>query len=149
MRRNEQEPVYYIGVVSRLLGTHPQTLRMYERFGLIEPKRRGHTRLFSEQDLDRIRRIQHLTQDLGVNLAGVEVVFKLLDEMERMRRGMDDEMRHMRDEMKRELDSMLREFGFGEIRAEPEPRNGRGDEPPAEAETTASHKRAPIRIPVT
>src|SRR2546427_12638569 len=123
MRRKEQDPVYYIGVVSRLLNPHPQTLRMYERFGLIEPQRRGQTRLFSEQDLDRIRRIQHLTQDLGVNLAGVEVVFKLLDEMERMRRGMDDDMRLMRDEMKRELDVMLRESDFGENRGEPAPRN--------------------------
>lgn len=153
MRRNEQEPVYYIGVVSRLLNTHPQTLRMYERFGLIEPQRRGHTRLFSEQDLDRIRRIQHLTQDLGVNLAGVEVVFKLLDEMERMRRGMEDEMHHMRDEMKRELDTMLREFGFGESPGESpgerEPTNGKEEAPGADSEDGDQVTRARIRIPVT
>ena len=77
--------VYHISIVAELVETHPQTLRMYERMGLIHPARtRNNIRLYSEADVERVRRIQHLTQDLGVNLAGVEVVFKLLSEMERM-----------------------------------------------------------------
>jgi MerR family transcriptional regulator/heat shock protein HspR len=75
-----------IGVAAELCGVHPQTLRQYERLGLIKPARVGsRNRLFSEHDIDRIRRIQRLTKDLGVNLAGVEVVLKLLDEMEELR----------------------------------------------------------------
>ena len=77
--------VYHISIVAELVETHPQTLRMYERMGLVSPQRtRNNIRLYSEADVERVRRIQHLTQDLGVNLAGVEVVFKLLGEMERM-----------------------------------------------------------------
>ena len=78
--------VYHISVVAQLVETHPQTLRTYERMGLVNPERTANnTRLYSEEDVEVVRRIQHLTQDLGVNLAGVEVVFKLLREMERLR----------------------------------------------------------------
>ena len=81
-----ESTVYYISIVAEMVETHPQTLRMYERMGLITPRRtRNNIRLYSEEDIATVRRIQHLTQELGVNLAGVEVVFKLLDEMERMR----------------------------------------------------------------
>ena len=78
--------VYYISVVAEMVETHPQTLRTYEKMGLIAPLRTSNNvRLFTEADVERVRRIQHLTQDLGVNLAGVEVVFKLLLEIEKMR----------------------------------------------------------------
>jgi MerR family transcriptional regulator/heat shock protein HspR len=94
-----EDGVYYISVAARMLNTHPQTLRMYERMGLIHPKRTGESehspRLYSQKDIERIRRIQHLTQDLGVNLAGVEVIFKLLNEMERLRREMEEEMKQI------------------------------------------------------
>jgi MerR family transcriptional regulator/heat shock protein HspR len=84
--RDSQTPVYHISIVAQMVEVHPQTLRMYERMGLISPQRtRNNIRLFSDYDVERVRRIQHLTQELGVNLAGVEVVFKLLNEMERMR----------------------------------------------------------------
>ena len=83
---DRNRPVYHISVVAEIVETHPQTLRMYERMGLISPQRtRNNIRLYSEADVEQVRRIQHLTQDLGVNLAGVEVVFKLLQEMERLR----------------------------------------------------------------
>ena len=85
MRHGPDEPVYYIGVVARLVSCHPQTLRMYERVGLVEPKRTPQgARLYSENDLERLRQIQRLTQDMGVNLAGVEVVLNLLNEIERL-----------------------------------------------------------------
>lgn len=82
--------VYHISVVAQMVDTHPQTLRTYERMGLINPQRTANNiRLYSEADVEMVRRIQHLTQDLGVNLAGVEVVFKLLREMERLRSELD------------------------------------------------------------
>ena len=83
--------MYHISVVAQMVETHPQTLRMYERMGLISPQRTGNNvRLFSDEDIELVRRIQHLTQHLGVNLAGVEVVFKLLEEIERMRSQIEE-----------------------------------------------------------
>jgi len=100
--------VYHISIVAELVETHPQTLRMYERMGLVSPQRtRNNIRLYSEADVERVRRIQHLTQDLGVNLAGVEVVFKLLGEMERMRAesearhsSMSEELHELREQLR-------------------------------------------------
>lgn len=84
---------YYISVVAEMVETHPQTLRTYEKMGLIAPQRTSNNvRLFTEEDVERVRRIQHLTQDLGVNLAGVEVVFKLLLEIEKMRAELEDKV---------------------------------------------------------
>jgi MerR family transcriptional regulator, heat shock protein HspR len=81
--------VYMISVAAELAGMHPQTLRIYEARGLITPKRSPkNTRLYSQEDVERLRRIQGLTTELGMNLAGVEKVFELEEEMERMRRRM-------------------------------------------------------------
>ena len=88
----EGRTLYYISVVAEMVETHPQTLRTYEKMGLIEPQRTSNNvRLFTEEDVERVRRIQHLTQDLGVNLAGVEVVFKLLLEIEKMRAELEEQ----------------------------------------------------------
>ncbi len=88
-----QRPIYHISIVAEMVETHPQTLRMYERMGLLNPQRTHHNvRLYSEDDVDQVRRIQHLTQDLGVNLAGVEVVFKLLREMHLLREELEQEI---------------------------------------------------------
>lgn len=82
----DPQVTYQISVVAEMVSTHPQTLRMYERMGLVAPQRtRNNIRMYSESDVERVRRIQHLTQQLGVNLAGVEVVFKLLSELEKVR----------------------------------------------------------------
>ena len=79
--------VYMISVAAELAGMHPQTLRIYESRGLITPKRSPkNTRLYSQEDVDRLQRIQELTNELGVNLAGVERVFELEQELERTRR---------------------------------------------------------------
>lgn len=87
---NEKRPVYYISVVAEMVETHPQTLRMYERMGLICPCRtRAGVRLYSQADVEQVKRIQHLTQELGVNLAGVEVIFDLLREMQRLQEEME------------------------------------------------------------
>ena len=77
------EPVFIISVAARMLGVRTQTLRYYERLGLIEPSRtRGNQRVFSRRDIERVHRIRGLMDDLGVNLAGVEVVLKLLARMQ-------------------------------------------------------------------
>lgn len=74
------KPIYHIGAVAALTGVHPQTLRMYERLGLVRPSRsRGNTRLYSEHDVERVRFIVHLTRDEGVNLAGVAKIAALQD----------------------------------------------------------------------
>jgi MerR family transcriptional regulator, heat shock protein HspR len=81
--------VYMISVAADLAGMHPQTLRIYEARGLITPKRSPkNTRLYSRDDVERLLRIQALTSEMGMNLAGVEKVFELEQEMERMRRRM-------------------------------------------------------------
>lgn len=77
--------VYVISVAAELAGVHPQTLRMYERKGLISPKRtRGNSRRYSQSDVEWVRRIQHLTQDEGINLAGVRMIIELQRRLERI-----------------------------------------------------------------
>ena len=77
------EPCFVISVAARIIGVRTQTLRYYERLGLVEPSRtRGNQRVFSRKDVDRVRRVRGLMDDLGVNLAGVEVVIKLLDRLQ-------------------------------------------------------------------
>ena len=93
----DERPRYMISVAADLVGMHPQTLRIYENKGLIRPKRTaGNTRLYYEADLDRLRLIQQLTNELGLNLAGVEHVLRLQDEVLRMRRRLDRMEREMR-----------------------------------------------------
>jgi len=88
--RNETQAVYMIGVAAQLCDIHPQTLRQYERLGLVNPQRAGaKNRLYSDADIRRVKQIQRLTQDMGVNLAGVELILRLLDDMEEMRRDVD------------------------------------------------------------
>ena len=80
---NYDEPVYLISIVSKVLNIHPQTLRQYERAGLIVPSRTvGKMRLYSQRDIDRIKMILRLTRDLRVNLAGVDVILQLKDKLE-------------------------------------------------------------------
>jgi MerR family transcriptional regulator, heat shock protein HspR len=92
---------YMISVAAELVGMHPQTLRMYEQKGLVRPSRTsGNTRLYSESDLERLRLIQRLTSELGLNLAGVEMVLRLEDQLGRMQRRMERMERELRAEMR-------------------------------------------------
>jgi MerR family transcriptional regulator/heat shock protein HspR len=105
--------VFMISVAAELAEMHPQTLRMYEARGLIEPKRspKG-TRLYSYKDVERLRRIQKMTVELGMNLAGVERVFELEDKLESMTRrvaALDRRARELKDEVER-LDAVRREL---------------------------------------
>src|SRR5205809_7464104 len=94
----DDRPRYMISVAADLVGMHPQTLRIYESKGLVRPQRTaGNTRLYSEADLERLKLIQRLTTELGLNLAGVEHVLRLEDELRRMRLRLDRLEREMRE----------------------------------------------------
>ena len=103
----DDRPRYMISVAADIVGMHPQTLRIYENKGLIRPKRTaGNTRLYSEADIERLLLIQQLMNDLGLNLAGVEQVLQLQDEVERMERRLD----RMRREMRAAIDEVHRQY---------------------------------------
>ena len=88
------EPVYLISIVSKILDIHPQTLRQYERENLITPSRsNGRIRLYSQRDIDRIKLILRLTRELGVNLAGVDIILRLKENVDKMEREIA-ELRH-------------------------------------------------------
>jgi len=93
-----------ISVVSEMLGIHPQTLRLYEREGFIKPKRSGgNTRLFSEEDVEKLEMILRLTRQLGVNLAGVDVILSMREKMEQLQRDREETIRNLREELAREI----------------------------------------------
>ena len=105
--RDKYEAVYMISIAAKLCDVHPQTLRMYERVGLIRPQRVSRkNRMYSDADIERLRRIQHLTHDMGVNLAGVDVILRLLEQMEDMRRQMEEEMDRIRLEMDKRMQEL-------------------------------------------
>jgi MerR family transcriptional regulator/heat shock protein HspR len=84
------EPRYVISVAARIIGTETYTLRYYERIGLIEPKRsQGNIRLYSDRDIDLLRRVKTLVDDMGINLAGVEVILRLMQRMNEMQNEME------------------------------------------------------------
>ena len=127
-RRKQGQPerdqgVYMISVAAELAGMHPQTLRIYEARGLITPKRSaGKTRLYSQEDVDRLRRIQELTSEMGMNLAGVEKVFELEEELEKMRARMarlQSKTEELEQEMAEELERVKRSFRAEIVKYEP------------------------------
>src|SRR5579863_606264 len=106
--RSENQPVYMIGVAAALCNVHPQTLRQYERLGLVVPSRAGaKNRLYSELDIRRVQRIQRLTQEMGVNLAGVELILRLLDDMEDMRKDMEQQLEEYMTEAEKRIAQMM------------------------------------------
>jgi MerR family transcriptional regulator, heat shock protein HspR len=115
--------VYMISVAAELAGMHPQTLRIYETRGLITPKRSPkNTRLYSQDDVERLRRIQELTSELGMNLAGVERVFELEEEIERLRRKMRNLERHaqrVQDQLQKEVERVRRSLKYELVPYEP------------------------------
>src|SRR5512133_1397936 len=107
----KDRPMYMISVAAELVGMHPQTLRIYENKGLVRPQRTpGGTRLYSESDIERLRIIQRLTTELGLNLAGVELVLRLEDELrkahaqiERLQSQVREEVRKVHKHYRRDL----------------------------------------------
>jgi MerR family transcriptional regulator, heat shock protein HspR len=134
--------VYMISVAAELAGMHPQTLRIYETRGLIAPKRSPkNTRLYSQADVDRLRRIQELTNDLGMNLAGVERVFELEEELEKMRRRLRNLERHaqrVQEELQKEVERVRRSLKYELVPYEP----------PSRALMPRDEREPGVRIPI-
>ena len=98
------EPVYVISIAARIVGMHAQTLRQYERVGLVAPQRTsGRIRMYSRADIARLRQVQRLMNDLGVNLAGVEVILRMNEKMQ----AMESEMEELRQQLQRLRDRRL------------------------------------------
>ena len=117
-------PRYMISVAAELVGMHPQTLRMYEAKRLVHPARTpGGTRLYSENDLERLRLIQRLTTELGLNLAGVEHVLRLEDELRRLRARMQRLEQELREEIRTVHRTYRRELVVWEPPKHPAPRS--------------------------
>ncbi|UCC68237.1 MAG: MerR family transcriptional regulator [Armatimonadota bacterium] len=113
MRRDDSEPVYVISVAAKLVAAHPQTLRLYERVGLLRPARtENNIRLYSDEDIERLRQIQRLTS-VGLNLAGVEMVLDLVERMENMRRDLREEMARREEEMEKEIRRLRQRVAAG------------------------------------
>ena len=95
---DRSKPLYMIGVVADMLKVHPQTLRFYEKKGLVRPSRtEGQTRMYSAEDVEDIARLLRLTRDLGVNLAGVEIILKMRRRMTEMQRQIEDLLAYVRE----------------------------------------------------
>ncbi len=104
-KEKEKRPLYMISVVAEMFHVHPQTLRTYEREGLLRPSRtEGNTRLYSEDDVERIELILRLTKDLGVNLAGVGVILNMRERMAEMEQTMNEVIEAMVTRMRVELE---------------------------------------------
>jgi MerR family transcriptional regulator, heat shock protein HspR len=96
------KPLFMISVVAEMLDIHPQTLRLYEREGLVVPQRtEGNTRLYSQDDIDKLRRVLRLTRELGVNLAGVEVILGMREKMEQMQDVMEQLIQYIQTELQK------------------------------------------------
>ena len=103
----DDRPRYMISIAAELVGMHPQTLRIYEQKGLVQPKRTaGNTRLYSDVDVERLQLIQQLTTEVGLNLAGVERVLRMQDELNRMHRR----LQRMEEQMREALEEVHRQY---------------------------------------
>jgi len=115
---NKGKPLYMIGVVSDMLKRHPQTLRFYERKGLIQPSRTvGRTRMYSAEDVDEVSRVVRLTRDLGVNLAGVEIILKMRRRMVEMQKQIEELLAYVGEDAVQSRDQGGRGPGEALVRA--------------------------------
>ncbi len=106
---DKKRPLFMIGVVCEMFHIHPQTLRLYEREGLLHPKRVGGARLYSREDLERIRMILNLTKELGVNRAGVDIILRMRRRFEALQMEMEEMMDYLETDIKKEFRKRIRE----------------------------------------
>jgi MerR family transcriptional regulator/heat shock protein HspR len=107
---DKKQPLFMISVVSRMLNVHPQTLRLYEREGLITPHRTSRSRLYSQEDVERLAMILRLTRELGVNRSGVEIILRLRNRMEAFQREMEDMMHFLEDDTRKDFMKRFRKI---------------------------------------
>ncbi|MCC7177144.1 MAG: helix-turn-helix transcriptional regulator [Acidobacteria bacterium] len=120
MAKNTGKAYFMISAVAQRYDIHPQTLRLYEREGLLKPSRtEGNTRLYSEEDLEQLETILALTRDLGVNLAGVEIILNMRRKMEQMQAEVDEFMAYVKHELARGLDDWEQRLGTALVKSSP------------------------------
>ncbi len=107
-KRDKDEPVYLISIVSKLLDVHPQTLRLYEREGFVHPKRANRQRIYSETDIEKLNLILQLTRELGVNRAGVDIILRMRHRLEVLQQEMEGMMNHLDEEIRKDFRDKLR-----------------------------------------
>ncbi len=107
---DKKRPLFMISVVAEMFSVHPQTLRLYEREGLLQPQRVGGARLYSQEDIERIRMILGLTKELGVNKAGVDIILRMRRRLDIMHKEMDEMMEYLEKDIKREFEKRIREI---------------------------------------
>ncbi len=118
--KRSDEASYMISVVAKKYNIHPQTLRLYEREGLLKPSRtEGNTRLYSTQDLQRLETILSLTRELGVNLAGVEIILNMREKIERMQSEVDEFVAFVKGELSRGLDDWEQRLSTALVKSAP------------------------------
>ena len=113
MRQGDRnQPLYMISVVSKMLNVHPQTLRLYEREGLITPCRTKPSRLYSEEDVERLAMILRLTRELGVNRSGVDIILRMRKRIEAMQNEMEEMMSFLDEDIKRDFVTRFRKIFY-------------------------------------
>ncbi|RJR20588.1 MAG: MerR family transcriptional regulator [Nitrospiraceae bacterium] len=106
---DKKRPLFMIGVVCEMFHIHPQTLRLYEREGLLHPQRVGGARLYSQEDIERIRMILNLTKELGVNRAGVDIILRMRRRFEALQIEMEQMMDHLENDIQKEFRKRIKE----------------------------------------
>jgi len=101
--KDKKQPLFMISVVSRMLSVHPQTLRLYEREGLITPYRTKRSRLYSEEDVEKLAMILRLTRELGVNRSGVDIILRLRHRLEVFQKEMEEMMNFLEEDIRRDF----------------------------------------------
>jgi len=101
--KDKKQPLFMISVVSRMLGVHPQTLRLYEREGLVTPCRTKRSRLYSEEDVEKLAMILRLTRELGVNRSGVDIILRLRHRLEIFQKEMEEMMSFLEEDIRRDF----------------------------------------------
>lgn len=109
---DKKQPLFMISVVSRMLGVHPQTLRLYEREGLVTPQRTKRARLYSHEDVEKLAMILRLTRELGVNRAGVDIIMRLRHRLELLQHEMDEMMQFLEDDLRNDFMKRLKKLFF-------------------------------------
>jgi len=107
---DKKRPLFMISVVAEMFHMHPQTLRLYEREGLIHPQRVGRSRLYSQEDLERLRMILGLTKDLGVNKAGVDIILRMRHKLNILHREMEKIMEYLEKDIRERFEKKIREM---------------------------------------
>lgn len=105
---DRNEPLFVISIVSKMLSVHPQTLRLYEREGLICPKRTSNQRLYSREDIEKIDLILKLTREMGVNKAGVDIILRMRERFEMLHKEVEEMMGRLEEEAKEEFEERIR-----------------------------------------